>query len=298
MGAPGEGVAEEAGRGPGDEPSAAGAHPAAEEDENQVVHDLGRIAAASPPCPDRLRSRRLRSPRPSSILVGMQRRDIAALAGTALFKGIDVIELDALIGSAAATVREFGEGDLMLEALSTYDALWILVEGSVAAEMRGGSGKTVRIEAIAAPAPLASAILFAPGSVLPVAVRALSSVRVVRLPREAVLTICQKSRAFLENYLRDSGFRIAALSERFRLMQFAALDERLADWLLRQADSAGGDSITLPSSKEELAETFGVTRPSLSRGFGELARAGVIAVAGRSVRILDRKALEAILSEG
>ncbi len=228
----------------------------------------------------------------------MQRRDIAALAGVSLFEGIEVLELDALVGGVPSSVREFGEGEVLLQAFSTYDSLWILVEGSAAAEMRGGEGKTVRIETIVAPAPLASAILFAPGSVLPVAVRALSSVRAVIMPREAVLTLCQRSRAFLENYLRDSGSRIAAFSERFRLMQFATLSERLADWLLRMAElQGGGDSVTLPSSKESLAETFGVTRPSLSRGFGDLVRAGILAVEGREVSILDRKALEAILSE-
>jgi CRP/FNR family transcriptional regulator, dissimilatory nitrate respiration regulator len=222
----------------------------------------------------------------------MQRLDIAALAGTSLFEGIDVVELDELVGTTAAFVREFGAGDLMLRAGSAYDSLWILVAGSVAAEMRGSSGKTIRIETIRAPEPLASAILFAPEPLLPVSVRALAEVRVVCLPRDSVLTICQRSRAFLGNYLRDAGSRIASFSERFRLMQFATLRERLADWILRQAGRPGAsEAVTLPSSKEKLAEFFGVTRPSLSRGFGGLAREGAIAVDGRSVRILDTRLL-------
>jgi CRP/FNR family transcriptional regulator, dissimilatory nitrate respiration regulator len=227
----------------------------------------------------------------------MQRRDIATLAGTALFEGIDAIALDELIGTTAAVVREFGKGGLLLAAGSAYDSLWVLVEGSVAAEMQGSTGKTVRIETIQAPAPLASAILFAPEPLMPVTVRALAESRVVCIPREAVLTICQRSRAFLENYLRDSGKRIAAFSERFRILQFATLRERLADWLLRQAARSGGDAVILPSSKEALAETFGVTRPSLSRLFGELAREGAVAVEGRRVRILDKDALASILRE-
>jgi CRP-like cAMP-binding protein len=226
----------------------------------------------------------------------MQRRDIAALAGTALFEGIDVVELDELVGTTSSVVREFRKGDLLFASGSVYDSLWILVEGSVAAEMQGGRGQTVRIETIPAPSPLASAVLFAPEPVLPVSARALTSVRAVCIPREAVLTICQRSRPFLENYLRDSGSRIAAFSERFRFLQFATLRERLADCLLRQAARSGGDVVTLPSSKEKLAEIFGVTRPSLSRGFGELARGGAVAIEGRTVRLLDRGLLKSILS--
>ena len=47
----------------------------------------------------------------------MQRRDIAALAGASLFEGIDAMELDDLIGTTAAIVREFREGEVMLEAM-------------------------------------------------------------------------------------------------------------------------------------------------------------------------------------
>ncbi|MGA2546965.1 MAG: hypothetical protein ABSF43_10480 [Rectinemataceae bacterium] len=84
-------------------------------------------------------------------------------------------------------------------------------------------------------AALADTFLFAPEPLLPVTVRSLAAVRVVCIPRESLLVICQRSRAFLENYLRDAGSRLAALSERFRIMQFSALRGRLADWILRHA---------------------------------------------------------------
>jgi len=244
----------------------------------------------------------------------MQRRDIAALAGTSLFAGIDALELEELVGTTASSVREYGRGNLLLSRGDSYDSLWILVEGSVEAEMQGASGRSVRIETIAAPEPIASAILFAPEPILPVTVRATGSVRVVALPRESVLALCQRSRVFLCNYLSDCGSRIAAFSERFRLMQFATLRERLAVWLLARLDRAsrmqavgasggGGQprgeppAITLPSSKEQLAATFGVTRPSLSRGLGELAREGIVAVEGRTVRVLDAAALRRSIGE-
>ncbi len=171
----------------------------------------------------------------------MQPRDIAALADTALFDGIEVLALDELVGTVPASVREYGEGALMLAAFSRYESLWILVEGSVSAEMHGPSGKVLRIETIPAPEPLASAILFAPEPILPVAVRAREEVRVVCIPRESVLSMCQRSRKFLENLLRDSGSRVASLSERFRLLQFASLRGRLAAWLLARAEAAPAD---------------------------------------------------------
>lgn len=225
----------------------------------------------------------------------MQRRDIAALAGTALFEGIDVLVLDDLIGATPAVVREFGPGDLMLSEGSSYDSLWILIEGSAEAEMRGPTGKVLRVETIRAPEPLASAILFAPEPVLPVSARALEAARVVCIPRESVLAICQRSRPILENLLRDSGSRVAALSERLRLLQFSSLRQRLADWILRRAGLSERGEATLPASKERMAESFGVTRPSLSRELGAMAREGLISVEGRRIILLDAVALAAAL---
>jgi CRP/FNR family transcriptional regulator, dissimilatory nitrate respiration regulator len=223
----------------------------------------------------------------------MDRRDLAILAASSLFKGIGIEELEALLGPAGHATRSFPRGSSPLQAGSPYDSLWILIEGSVSAEMTSVSGRTIRIETIAAPEPIASAILFAPQPVLPVTVRALADCRALILPRESLIVLCQRSRALLVNLLADSGSRIAAFSERFRLLQFATLRERLADWILAQARRSGGDEFLLPMSKERLAEAFGVTRPSLSRELGAMAREGLVAVDGRRITLLARTRLEA-----
>jgi CRP-like cAMP-binding protein len=201
------------------------------------------------------------------------RRDLSVLATSSLFRGVGIEELERLLGPGTLAARDYPAGSVLLRAGSAYDSLWVLVAGSVAAEMMSVSGKTIRIESISAPEPLASAILFAPESALPVTVRALEDTRALALARETVIGLCQANRSFLLNYLADSGSRIAAFSERFRLMQ-------------------------LPSSKERLAETFGVTRPSLSRELSSMAREGLVAVEGRRIAILRRKELIGLADRG
>jgi CRP-like cAMP-binding protein len=68
--------------------------------------------------------------------------------------------------------------------------------------------------------------------------------------------------------------------------------------MLRQGMRAASPLLLLPMSKERLAETFGVTRPSLSRELGAMARDGLIAVEGRRIRILDREGLAALIEPG
>jgi CRP-like cAMP-binding protein len=61
--------------------------------------------------------------------------------------------------------------------------------------------------------------------------------------------------------------------------------------MLRQSSRSGGGEVVLPAPKEKMAETFGVTRPSLSRELGAMAREGLIAVDGRRIAILRMEEL-------
>jgi CRP/FNR family transcriptional regulator, dissimilatory nitrate respiration regulator len=227
----------------------------------------------------------------------MERSELLALSGTTLFRGIDILELDSLLRNTRYSIRNFEKGEGVLLAGCAYDSLKIILEGAVSAEMQDLNGKTVRIETLKAPEPIASAILFAPEPILPVTVSAQIDTKIISLSREAVLDLCGKSRTFLLNYLRDTGAKLAVFSERFRLLQFSTLRKRIADWLIMQATKSRSLTVDLPYSKERLAEVFAVTRPSLSRELSFLVREGLIEMRGRTLKIKDEKALAKILSE-
>ncbi|MCU0408684.1 MAG: helix-turn-helix domain-containing protein [Bacteroidales bacterium] len=50
-------------------------------------------------------------------------------------------------------------------------------------------------------------------------------------------------------------------------------------------------------TQSDLADFFGVTRPSIARALGEMEEAGYISAKGRIVRILDRSALTTLTSD-
>jgi len=51
----------------------------------------------------------------------------------------------------------------------------------------------------------------------------------------------------------------------------------------------------LPLSQKELAEFFGVARPSLARALGELEKEEIITVNRREIQIIDRNRLIKII---
>jgi CRP-like cAMP-binding protein len=119
--------------------------------------------------------------------------------------------------------------------------------------------------------------------------------RLVVIPRAALLSLSATFPPLLEALLSDMGGRLAFLADKYRSLSFATLRERLADWLLRGAQRRGGRlEVRLETSKERLASVFGVARPSLSREFGQLEERGLVEVKGRTILILDEAGLMAL----
>lgn len=222
----------------------------------------------------------------------MERRDLLSLSVSTLCRGVDVVELDRLLSRVPSRVESFPKGSIVLLGGSRYDALRILLEGSVSAEMHHPNGKAVTIETIDAPDPIAPAILFAPRRALPVTVIATTEVRVLTLPLEAVLDLCQKNRFFLVNFLSEIGGKMSLFAEKFRLLEFSSLRKRIAAYLAPRLEEG---EFTLPFPKEKLAEFLSAARPSLSRELSAMVADGIIEVEGRLIRVSDGDRFRAIL---
>jgi CRP-like cAMP-binding protein len=205
---------------------------------------------------------------------------------------VDVVDLDRLLSGVASRVETHEKGSMVLLAGSRYDALRIILEGTVSAEMHHPNGKVVTIETIEAPDPVAPAILFAPRRALPVTVVAATDCRLLVLPLEAVLDLCQRDRRFLLNFLTEIGGKISLFAEKFRLLEFSSLRKRIAAYLDPRLENG---EHTLGFPKEKLAEFLSVARPSLSRELSAMATEGILEVEGRRIRILDPNRFMAIL---
>lgn len=224
--------------------------------------------------------------------------DLARLASSSLFGGVDVVALANLLKATPYSVRSWAPGAVVLDAGSRYEGLAFVLEGSVDAEMRSYSGRAVAIETIKAPDAIATGVLFSRSRKLPVTVVAASPCRVLTLPEETVLFLLQRDRTILKNFLADIGSKLELFSERFRLLQFSSLRQKIASWLVaRSADQGDPDGVTLPFTKEKLADFLAVARPSLSREMIAMETEGLIRSDGRKVAIPDMARLQALLED-
>lgn len=227
----------------------------------------------------------------------MNDRDIAKLATCSLFSAISVERFAGLIRTTRWQDHRYPKGSLILLQGCVYSSLYILIDGTAYAEMSDDEGRCMRVETFAPVEALASAVLFAPKPILPVTVGAQGECRIISFPKEELLRLCMSDKSILEAFLAESGTRIQFLSERLRLTRFATLRQRIADWLVRKAQSSlplqSEEDIRIKAEPtfEKIADLMGVARPSLSRELSRMKQEGLIDIEGRNIFIKNVESL-------
>ncbi len=214
-----------------------------------------------------------------------------------LFKGINPEELNALLKDIHYQIKKYQKGQMIAMSGDKCNALMIMLKGSVKGEMMDPSGKSIKIEDIEPPKPLAIAFIFGEENTCPVNIVANNDVELFRLPKDSMIKLLQKSAIFLNNFMDIISNRAQFLSEKIRFLSFQTIRGKLAHYLLQIVGPVDGEVI-LPKSQEELATMFGVTRPSLGRAIRDMHNDGLIEAKGKSIRILDRKLLIQQLKKG
>ncbi len=212
------------------------------------------------------------------------------LSDSVVFKGIKQKEVLVLLNNIRYSIKTYQKNETVVLRDQPCLELRIVLKGSVRGEMLDFSGKLVKIEDIGAPRPLAIAFLFGKNASYPVDIIANEKTIMLIVPKPDVIKLMGISSVFLTNFLNSVSNRAQFLSRKLFFLSFKTLREKIANYL-REQYKTQGKMITLNVTQGNLANLFGVTRPSLARTLGELAKAGIIRVEGRHIEILDSKRL-------
>ena len=217
------------------------------------------------------------------------------LSCCALFSSLGRARIQESFSTVPYQVREYRRHQVLHRQGEPYTSLLVLLSGEVDTLMPGPGGRRLIVETLAAPEPLAAALLFSREKRLPVTVRAKTPARVLVLPRNSLERIGRKHPEMLIALIRDSADKIIRLAAKLRFSQFTTIRQKIASYLLEEA---GGEAtaVTLLHSREELAHLFGVTRPSVSRVFAQMRDLGLIAYRGKRVDIRDPAGLREVLA--
>ncbi|MFV0404046.1 MAG: Crp/Fnr family transcriptional regulator, partial [Bacteroides graminisolvens] len=211
-----------------------------------------------------------------------------------LFRNVSAGELRKNFEGLTYKVKNYTKGEILAHQGDVCNKLIILTKGSVRGEMIDESGRIVKIEDIASPRALAPLFLFGAANRFPVEVTANENTEAIIIPKESVIKLFARNEAFLENYMNMSANYAQTLSEKLFFMSFKTIRQKLASYFLRLS-ATQGSQILLDRSQQELADYFGISRPSLAREVSHMQDDGLIKADRKQITILNKEKLKILI---
>ncbi len=229
------------------------------------------------------------------MIILLEKMDYDILANSPLFRGFDVKMIESTLETIQHRFKSYRAGEMIAFSGEPVDRLQIVVSGITKGEMVDYTGRVIKIEDIPSPGALAPAFLFGARNVFPVNVIAVTDTELLVIEREDFLKMIMASDKILVNFMDMISNRSQFLSEKIKFLNFKTIKSKLAYYFLQKAGKER-DSFHLDMTQNELADFFGVARPSVARALGELEGEGLLIAERKNIRILDKRALADLIT--
>ncbi len=214
-----------------------------------------------------------------------------------LFEGLTFSELEAIARTATFSRHAFSRDEVVAFEDDECNAIGIVARGSIHIQRLFASGKTITIETFQRGDSFGEALVFSGVGQYPATLVAKEDSQVVYIARADILELCKKYPQFLSNFLRTLSNKVLLLNQKIKSLSFGSLRQKVANYLIREQDKQQSDLLRLAVSRNELADSLGIPRPSLSRELVAMKEEGWIDFERREIRILDLKAVQQALGE-
>lgn len=222
--------------------------------------------------------------------------DCSILQKSPLFSGMMPEEIMSAVSMTHYRLRKYRSGAMISQSGDPVNSFIMVIDGTVKGEMVDYSGRVIKIEDIPASGALASAFIFGNRNKFPVNVVAVTDTTIMIIDKPDFVRFLKSNDMLLTNFLDMISNRSQFLSEKIKFLNFKTIRGKFAQYVL-QAAGHEKTEIKLAMTQNDMAEYFGVARPSIARVIGELESEGIILTRGKSLKIIDKKRLTELTIE-
>ncbi len=208
-----------------------------------------------------------------------------------MFAGVTEPDLEALLQVCRS--RDYEKGELLFSDGDPAAGFYVLASGKVKIYKLSPEGKERILHIVHPVATFAEAAIFGDGR-YPAYAEPLETSRLVFFPKREFLDLLQRQGRIAINMIGGLSRFLRQFATQVEELTFKDVPARLARYVLDLAGDAR--QVVLPISKSQLASNLGTVSETLSRTLRKLSDDDLIAVEGRTIRILDADRL-AELSE-
>lgn len=206
------------------------------------------------------------------------------LLSISLFKEFDTKDLT-LILDDKYLVQKYGRNEIIYLQNEKAFTMDIILDGDVAVQSIDENGNILSIVSLSQGDMLGGNLIFSTKNEYPMTLISKNNTTLLRMEKDIILELCQTNKGFLEDLLEVLSDKALFLTTKIHSLAMKTIREKLMDFLIFESNRQESKKIELSLSKKELAEKFGVERPSLQRELKKMKDEGLIDYDARSIEL-------------
>lgn len=216
---------------------------------------------------------------------------IYVLENIDLFKELSIQAIESLFEKNSYNTKKYKKDSVIYFQNEKCTTLDIVLKGTVSVQGIDDKGNYVSISDFNIGDVIGGNLLFSHKNFYPMMVLAKNEVTMLHLRKDLVLNLCQSNTNFLINFFQSLSDKTIILTDKIKTLSFKSIRQCIIDFLIFESYAQNSNVIKLTLTKKQLAERFGVQRPSLSRELNKMRRDGLIDYDAHAIIIHDLASL-------
>ncbi|MDD4570826.1 MAG: Crp/Fnr family transcriptional regulator [Tepidanaerobacteraceae bacterium] len=223
----------------------------------------------------------------------MKTTDIVQIvAHTDLFSSFTAHQLLSLFRDGLYSISKYKRNNIIYIQNEKCNTMDVILEGELAVQKIDENGGILTISNFFAGDVVGGNLLFSRRNTFPMTITCKSDCSILHIKKELVIELCQNNKDFLIKFLRSISDKALILTDKIKFISMKTVRQRIIDYLTFEYFYQKSPVIYLNTSKKELAERFGIQRPSLSRELNKMRAEGLIEFDAKTITIKNLKIID------
>ena len=209
-----------------------------------------------------------------------------------LFIGLSDESIKNVLKEIQYYIKTYSKGEIIANEDDECRSLSLVLSGTVEIQRLYSNGKYIVLSRILEGDVFGEALVFSKAKTYPATVMSLSESSIFFIDKEDVLKLCSTEEKILENFISLLSDKVFILNSKIKSISFKSIRQRVINFILDEVREQKNKNIILKNTKEEIAASLGIPRPSLSRELIYLRDNGYINFSRRSISVIDIESLE------
>lgn len=207
------------------------------------------------------------------------------LMALSLFSGLEEEKLSEIL-EEKSFIQNFTAGQIVYLQNEKAKTMDIILDGNIIVQNIDENGNVLSVASLVKGDMLGGNLIFSNSNEYPMSVITKKDTKLLRMKKDMILDLCQREKKFLVNLLELFSDKALVLTNKIHSLARKTIREKIMEFLTFEINRQGSKEIVMPISKKELADRFGIERPSLQRELKKMKDEGLISYDFKTIKLL------------